>query len=99
MEILIGLAVATVLLIGICRGNLFATVFASLPVGLLTAGYAISPGKELWAMACGALLVAIWIPRLRAKARAAPTDLAVSDTSFASHAPSVAVRPVLRIGF
>jgi hypothetical protein len=77
VEILIGLAVATVLLIGLCRGNLFASVFATIPVvivALVGVSDAPNAGAGLAFFAGGAVLSAlIWAPRI-VKARSVRVD-------------------------
>ena len=66
MHILIGLVVATVLVIGWACGNLFACVFLSLPVGALGlySMLFINTGAGLaGVLACAAVLCGIWGPR------------------------------------
>jgi len=66
MEILIGLAVAAVVLIGIFRGNLFACVFLSIPVliATLVLGSGNGPAAGHWFLGGWVLLFCIWLPRL-----------------------------------
>ena len=67
MHILIGLAVATVIIILWARGNLFACVFLSIPIGLLMLLMIADTGDGLKAllsaMVCAGLLAVIWVPR------------------------------------
>lgn len=68
MHILIGLAVATVLIILWAQGNLFACVFLSIPTALGLLLFAVqdaarSPDHVTWAFVCAALLAGIWAPR------------------------------------
>ena len=68
IHILIGLAVATVLIILWASGNLFACVFLSIPAGLGLLIFTVqdargSPNHWIWALACAALLAGIWVPR------------------------------------
>jgi uncharacterized membrane protein len=70
MEILIGLAIATVAVVGICAGNLFACVFASLGL-LLIDGIAVvftlAGASEIGPIVIVlslAVLAIIWAPRL-----------------------------------
>jgi hypothetical protein len=69
IHILIGMAVATVLIILWAQGSLFACVFLSIPPGvvlLLFIKETISrapPGGPIWPIACVALLLGIWAPR------------------------------------
>ena len=61
MHILIGLAVATVLIILWAQGNLFACVFLSIPTGL-GALFFISDTPVI-GLICVLLLAGIWAPR------------------------------------
>ncbi len=68
MEILIGLAIATVLVIGWAKGNLFACVFLSLGLllGALFSAVIMFSGQDWGAILfviCLALLAGVWGPR------------------------------------
>jgi len=64
MHILIGMAVATVLIILWAQGSLFACVFLSLAPALGALIFLIqSPHASPWWLACVALIVVIWTPR------------------------------------
>ena len=64
---LIGLTVATVLIILWARASLFACVFLSIPTGLGLLVFAVqderSPNHGLWTLVCALLLAGIWAPR------------------------------------
>ena len=69
LHLLIGLTVATLLIIGCFYGNLFACVFLSIVPGgavlilclqQLPGG---SPSNPAWALVCAGLLACIWAPR------------------------------------
>jgi hypothetical protein len=78
MHILIGMAVATLLVIGVAVGNLFACVFLSLlPAAYLALALTVgTTNSEGWAIACVVLLVVIWGPRwLRLRAYNRPAKL------------------------
>jgi hypothetical protein len=65
MHILIGLVVATVLVIGWAAGNLFACVFLSLPtgaLGLYSLLFINTGAGFLGVLACAAVLCGIWAP-------------------------------------
>jgi hypothetical protein len=67
VAILIGLAVATLLVIGWGAGNLFVCVFLSLPVGLAAAVYGITSvdgSRTGPVLVCLALIGLIWVPRI-----------------------------------
>ena len=64
LHAIIGLVIATVLLIGWGAGNLFACVFLSIPVGLGMLVFILqTPSNLPWALACMVVLVVIWAPR------------------------------------
>jgi hypothetical protein len=65
MAILVGMAVASLLIIGIAVGNLFACVFLSLlPAAYLLLAITVgTTNSEGWALACVVLLCVIWGPR------------------------------------
>jgi hypothetical protein len=88
MHILIGLAVATLLIIGICVGNLFACVFLSLlPAAYLLLAVGLgTTNSGGWALACVVLLCVIWGPRyLRIRA---------SQRVYRLHAPPAPKPPM-----
>ena len=66
---LIGLVVATVIIIMWARGGLFACVFLSIPIGggllvfVLQVPSGGSPNAPIWALVCALLLAGIWAPR------------------------------------
>jgi hypothetical protein len=64
MEILIGLTVATLLVIGWIYGNLFVCVFLTLPLLLLfcLAAALNGPAAPYYLVGCPVLLFAIWAP-------------------------------------
>ena len=64
IELVIGLAIATVIVLGICRGNLFACVFLSIPIALITIlfGTAGGPASPQWALGGILFLVMLWLP-------------------------------------
>ena len=62
MHILIGLVVATVLVIGWACGNLFACVFLSLgALGLALAFSSVPAAGNIW-LICFAIIFVIWVP-------------------------------------
>ena len=68
MHILIGLAVATVIIILWAQGSLFACVFLSIPTGLGALILAVqdeltAPNHVAHALFCALLLLVIWAPR------------------------------------
>jgi hypothetical protein len=76
IHILIGLAVATVLIILWASGNLFACVFLSIPPALGLLIFMLqdargSPNHWVWALACAFSLAGIWAPRLFRRPRVA----------------------------
>jgi hypothetical protein len=64
MEILIGLAIATVAVIGWLYGNLFVCVFLTLPVAALCVLSTTSNGPDAssWTVGCIVTLIIIWAP-------------------------------------
>ena len=77
---LIGLTIATVIIMLWSRGTLFACVFLSIPTGLGLLLFTVqdaarSPGHMTWALVCAVLLAGIWAPRLfRLQAKAPRPD-------------------------
>ena len=65
MEILIGLAVATALVLGCFSGNLFICTFLTLGLGLLTAGAALIDHSNagIWMFAGLCAIGIVWVPR------------------------------------
>jgi hypothetical protein len=65
IHILIGLAVATVLIILWASGNLFACVFLSIPpaLGLLIIAMRTDPALPIYPQLCFGSLAVIWLPR------------------------------------
>jgi hypothetical protein len=68
MHILIGLLIATAVIILWAQGNLFACVFLSIPTAGAMLIFAFqdrtgSPNGPVWALVCAALLAGIWAPR------------------------------------
>ena len=65
LHIIIGLVIATVLVMGWAGGNLFACVFLSLPVGLAAIICALQAKQDMWGafVACLVILAVIWLPR------------------------------------
>ena len=65
MHILIGMAVATVLIILWASGNLFACVFLSIPpaLGLLIIAMRTDPALPIYPQLCFGSLAVIWTPR------------------------------------
>jgi hypothetical protein len=63
MHILIGMAIASILIIGWAMGNLFCAVFLSLaPAAGAIILLAQKTGPSPWALACFALIAVIWAP-------------------------------------
>jgi hypothetical protein len=70
---MIGLAIATVLIIGWAAGNLFACVFLSIPTALAMLIFAIqSPSNVGWTLACAGALCIIWTPYMARRQAARP---------------------------
>jgi RsiW-degrading membrane proteinase PrsW (M82 family) len=72
---LIGLTIATVIIMLWARGTLFACVFLSIPTTLVMLIFAFqdrtgSPNGPVWALVCAMLLAVIWAPRCFRLARA-----------------------------
>lgn len=65
MSILIGLGVATLLVIGWFVGSIFACVFLTLPVATATIVFAAQDtGPRIgWVLVCLGIMVVIWAPR------------------------------------
>jgi uncharacterized membrane protein len=101
MHILIGMAVATLLIIGVAVGNLFACVFLSLlPAAYLALALTVgTTNSEGWAIACFVLLCVIWVPRwlrLRAANRAYVRMLPKPPKSQRAHNAGAAVAAWIR---
>ena len=80
MHILIGLAIATVLVIGWWHGNLFVCVFATLPISMFMAAV-LAGGPDpnhqsivLFMLSLGALVL-VWLPRYLQRRRRYPWQL------------------------
>lgn len=89
MHILIGMAIAALLIYGVAVGNPFACVFLSLlPAAyLLIAVTAGTTNSEGWAIACVVLLVVIWGPRwLRLRAYNRPAKACLPELAWAENA-------------
>jgi membrane protein implicated in regulation of membrane protease activity len=64
MHILIGMAVATLLIIGCFAGNLFVCVFLSLAPALgALIFFAQTPAQPGWGLVCIGVVCVIWLPR------------------------------------
>jgi hypothetical protein len=63
IEILVGLLIATVAVLGWIAGNLFVCVFLTLPVAALGFIAATNAGNGIWLMGCIAAILIIWAPR------------------------------------
>jgi hypothetical protein len=64
MIVLIGLTVATLLIIGCFAGNLFVCVFLSLAPALgALIFFAQTPPQPGWGLVCIAVICVIWLPR------------------------------------
>ena len=77
LHALVGLTVATILIIGWGYGNLFACVFLTIPITLGLLVFAVkTPAAPGWALTCMVLLAVIWLPRrMRLRAAAYPVYL------------------------
>jgi hypothetical protein len=66
MEILIGLVVATLAVLGWFYGSTFACVFLSIPTALfiLLCCSADGPSAKQWALGGLLFLIVIWLPRI-----------------------------------